>query len=172
MKKILAIMLFSVLLYQAGGFALQYLSDGNTVAIDPETEETVVVKIPINLPYQTDWVSAEEVDGSVRQGDEFYEMKSRKVENDTLVTVMVKDRNARENFFDLAEQVNEHLTDEPGSTPAKTKLINTLVKEYCAQSSGWVFYILDWPSSLKAISHPILPTQDFSSAFFSPPRQA
>jgi hypothetical protein len=172
MKKILAIMLFSVLLYQAGGFALQYLSDGNTVAIDPETEETVVVKIPINLPYQIDWVSAEEVDGSVRQGDEFYEMKSRKVENDTLVTVMVKDRNARENFFDLAEQVNEHLTDEPGSTPVKTKLINTLVKEYCAQSSGWVFYILDWPTSLEAISHPILPTQDFSSAFFSPPRQA
>jgi hypothetical protein len=172
MKKILAIMLFSVLLYQAGGFALQYLSDGNTVVIDPETEETVVVKIPINLPYQTDWVSAEEVDGSVRQGDEFYEMKSRKVENDTLVTVMVKDRNARENFFDLAEQVNEHLTDEPGSTPVKTKLINTLVKEYCAQSSGWVFYILDWPTSLEAISYPILPTQDFSSAFFSPPRQA
>jgi hypothetical protein len=172
MKKILAIMLFSVLLYQAGGFALQYLSDGNTVAIDPETEETVVVKIPINLPYQTDWVSAEEVDGSVRQGDEFYEMKSRKVENDTLVTVMVKDRNARENFFDLAEQVNEHLTDEPGSTPVKTKLINTLVKEYCAQSSGWVFYILDWPTAKEAISHPILPTQDFSSAFFSPPRQA
>ncbi|MFM1934949.1 MAG: hypothetical protein RL360_1830 [Bacteroidota bacterium] len=165
-------MLFSVLLYQAGGFALQYLSDGNTVAIDPETEETVVVKIPINLPYQTDWVSAEDVDGSVRQGDEFYEMKSRKVENDTLVTVMVKDRNARENFFDLAEQVNEHLTDEPGSTPAKTKLINTLVKEYCAQSSGWVFYILDWPTAKEAISHPILPTQDFSSAFFSPPRQA
>jgi hypothetical protein len=172
MKKILAIMLFSVLLYQAGGFALQYLSDGNTVAIDPETEETVVVKIPINLPYQTDWVSAEEVDGSVRQGDEFYEMKSRKVENDTLVTVMVKDRNARENFFDLAEQVNEHLKDEPGSTPSKTKLINTLVKEYCAQSSGWVFYILDWPTAKEAISHPILPTQDFSSAFFSPPRQA
>lgn len=165
-------MLFSVLLYQAGGFALQYLSDGNTVAIDPETEETVVVKIPINLPYQTDWVSAEEVDGSVRQGDEFYEMKSRKVENDTLVTVMVKDRNARENFFDLAEQVNEHLTDEPGTTPVKTKLINTLVKEYCAQSSGWVFYILDWPTAKEAISHPILPTQDFSSAFFSPPRQA
>lgn len=165
-------MLFSVLLYQAGGFALQYLSDGNTVAIDPETEETVVVKIPINLPYQTDWVSAEEVDGSVRQGDEFYEMKSRKVENDTLVTVMVKDRNARENFFDLAEQVNEHLKDEPGSTPSKTKLINTLVKEYCAQSSGWVFYILDWPTAKEAISHPILPTQDFSSAFFSPPRQA
>ena len=165
-------MLFSVLLYQAGGFALQYLSDGNTVAIDPETEETVVVKIPINLPYQTDWLSAEEVDGSVRQGDEFYEMKSRKVENDTLVTVMVKDRNARENFFDLAEQVNEHLTDEPGSTPVKTKLINTLVKEYCAQSSGWVFYILDWPTAKEAISHPILPTQDFSSAFFSPPRQA
>ena len=165
-------MLFSVLLYQAGGFALQYLSEGNTVSIDPDTEETVVVKIPINLPYQTDWVSSEEVDGSVRQGDEFYEMKSRKVENDTLVTVMVKDRNARENFFDLAQQVNEHLSDEPGSTPAKTKLINTLVKEYCAQSRGWVFYIIEWPNSIQTPIHPFLFTKDISSEFFSPPRQA
>jgi hypothetical protein len=172
MKKLLAIMLFGVLLYQAGGFALQYLSEGNTVAIDPETEETVVVKIPINLPYQTDWVSAEEVEGSVRQGDEFYEMKERKIENDTLVTVMVKDRNARENFFYLAAQVNEHLSDEPGSTPAKTKLINTLVKEYCAQSSGWVFYIMEWPTPSEDPVHPILPTQDISSDLFSPPRQA
>jgi hypothetical protein len=172
MKKILAIMLFGILLYQAGGFALQYLSEGNTVAIDPETEETVIVKIPINLPYQTDWVSSEEVEGSVRQGDEFYEMKERKVENDTLVTVMVKDRNARENFFDLAQQVNEHLSDEPGSTPAKSKLINTLIKEYCAQSSGWVFYIIEWPASIVAPTHPILPTQDISSILFSPPRQA
>ena len=165
-------MLFGILLYQAGGFALQYLSEGNTVAINPATEETVVVKIPINLPYQTDWVSSEEVEGSVRQGDEFYEMKERKVENDTLVTVMVKDRNARENFFDLAQQVNEHLTDEPGSTPAKSKLINTLIKEYCAQSSGWVFYIIEWPASIVAPTHPILPTQDISSTLFSPPRQA
>jgi len=172
MKKLLAIMLFGILLYQAGGFALQYLSEGNTVAIDPETEETVIVKIPINLPYQTDWVSSEEVEGSVRQGDEFYEMKERKVENDTLVTVMVKDRNARENFFDLAQQVNEHLSDEPGSTPAKSKLINTLIKEYCAQSSGWVFYIIEWPASIVAPTHPILPTQDISSTLFSPPRQA
>jgi hypothetical protein len=172
MKKILAIMLFGILLYQAGGFALQYLSEGNTVAIDPETEETVIVKIPINLPYQTDWVSSEEVEGSVRQGDEFYEMKERKVENDTLVTVMVKDRNARENFFDLAQQVNEHLSDEPGSTPAKSKLINTLIKEYCAQSSGWVFYIIEWPASIVAPTHSILPTQDISSTLFSPPRQA
>ena len=165
-------MLFGILLYQAGGFALQYLSEGNTVAIDPETEETVVVKIPINLPYQTDWVSSEEVEGSVRQGDEFYEMKERKVENDTLVTVMVKDRNARENFFDLAQQVNEHNSDDQGSTTSKSKLINTLVKEYCAQSSGWVFYIIDWPASIAAPTHPILSTRDISSTLFSPPRQA
>jgi hypothetical protein len=85
---------------------------------------------------------------------------------------MVKDRNARENFFDLAQQVNEHLSDEPGSTPAKSKLINTLIKEYCAQSSGWVFYIIEWPASIVAPTHPILPTQDISSTLFSPPRQA
>ncbi|MFL0162363.1 hypothetical protein U0R11_08170 [Aquirufa sp. 1-SAACH-A3] len=170
MKKILAIVLFGVLLYQAGGFALQYLSNESSI-IDSSTE-TVVVKIPINLPYQTDWTSAEEVSGSVRQGDEFYEMKERKVVNDTLVTVMVKDKNARDNFLDFAEKVNEHLKDEPGSAPAKTKLINILVKEYCAQVSSWVFYIIEWPVERPNSIHSILPTQDISSDFFSPPRHA
>ena len=94
------------------------------------------------------------------------------MENDTLVTVMVKDRNARENFFDLAEQVNEHLTDEPGSTPAKSKLINTLVKEYCSHASAWVLYVMEWPSRSAEPSHPVLSTTAISADFFSPPRQA
>ncbi len=157
-------MLYTILLFQAGGFALQYLSDGNHVVIDPATDEAVVVNISINLPYQPDWVAPVEIERTVRAGDEYNQVYEPNAGS--------SDQNAREIFLNLAEQMNKNLNEETDSTPFKTKLINILVKEYCAQSSGWVLYILDWPSPSEAINHPILPTKDFSSAFFSPPRQA
>jgi hypothetical protein len=169
MKRILSILLFFVLLYQAGGFALSYLASDQDHFV---AGETITVEMPISLPYATDWDVPQEVSGEIQQGDNFYQMKDQQVIDGKLVTTLVSDQSARDRFLDLAAQVNEHMSDQPEKAPAKSKLINTLVKEYCAQSSGWVFYILDWPTSLEAISHPILPTQDFSSVFFSPPRQA
>lgn len=172
MKKALSLLLMCVLLYQAGGFALKYIFDNDLIVSEGDNTETLVVKIPISLPYQTNWEAPKDVKGELRDGDDFYQMKEQIMENDTLYTTLVADRSARENFFDLANQVNEHLSDQPEKSPTKTKLINTLVKEYCAQTSGWVFYILEWPAQLSAPIHPILSTQDITSDFFSPPRQA
>jgi hypothetical protein len=173
MKKILSILLFFILLYQAGGFALQYLASSGSEAISlDENTETKVVKIPISLPYQTDWEAPREVEGELRQGDEFYQMVDQKMENDTLYTTIVADQNARDRFFDLANQVSEHLSDQPEKAPAKSKLINTLVKEYCVQASAWIFYIIEWPVTPQRPTHPVLPTSAVSADFFSPPRQA
>jgi hypothetical protein len=169
MKRILSIVLFFVLLYQAGGFAVQYLvaDEDHFVA-----GETMVVEIPISLPYQTDWEVPQEVSGAVRQGDSFYQMKDQQVIDGKLVTTLVADQNARDRFFDLAAKMNEHMSDEPDKAPLKSKLINSLVKEYCAQASAWVFYVLEWPVVLPKSSHPVLSTVAFSANFFSPPRQA
>ena len=117
-------MLLFVLLYQAGGFALRFIAqDTNTF----EAGETIVVEMPISLPYSTDWQAPQEVSGEIRQGDK---------------------------------------------SPAKSKLINTLVKEYCAHASAWVLYIMDWPTDSLAPSHLVLPATAISADFFSPPRQA
>ena len=171
MKKILSIWLFFILLYQAGGFALQYLAlaDSESISLD-ENSETMVVKIPISLPYQTNWEAPREAEGELRQGDEFYQMVEQKMENDTLYTTIVADQNARDRFFDLANQVSEHLTDQPEKAPAKSKLIQTLVKEYCASKDVWVFYILEWPVKSFATDHPVLAPNTFSGAFDSPPQ--
>ena len=171
MKKILSIWLFFILLYQAGGFALQYLAlaDSESISLD-ENSETMVVKIPISLPYQTNWEAPREAEGELRQGDEFYQMVEQKMENDTLYTTIVADQNARDRFFDLANQVSEHLTDQPEKAPAKSKLIQTLVKEYCASKDVWVFYILEWPVKSIATDHPVLAPNTFSGAFDSPPQ--
>lgn len=171
MKKILSIWLFFILLYQAGGFALQYLAlaDSESISLD-ENSETMVVKIPISLPYQTNWEAPREAEGELRQGDEFYQMVEQKMENDTLYTTIVADQNARDRFFDLANQVSEHLTDQPEKAPAKSKLIQTLVKEYCTSKDVWVFYILEWPVKSFATDHPVLSPNTFSGAFDSPPQ--
>jgi hypothetical protein len=169
MKRILSILLFFVLLYQAGGFALSYMARDQDHFV---AGETIVVEMPISLPYQTDWQAPQEVSGEIRQGDNFYQMKDQQVIDGKLVTTLVSDQNARDRFFDLAAQVNEHMSDQPENAPAKSKLINTLVKEYCAHASAWVLYIMEWPSSATEPSHSVLPTTAISAEFFSPPRQA
>ena len=162
-------MLLFVLLYQAGGFALRFIAqDTNTF----EAGETIVVEMPISLPYSTDWQAPQEVSGEIRQGDNFYQMKDQQVIDGKIVTTLVEDQNARERFFDLAAQVNEHMSDQTDKSPAKSKLINTLVKEYCAHASAWVLYIMDWPTDSLAPSHLVLPATAISADFFSPPRQA
>jgi hypothetical protein len=169
MKRILSIMLLFVLLYQAGGFALSYLSSDQDQFV---AGETIVVEMPISLPYQTDWQAPQEVSGEIRQGDNFYQMKDQQVIDGKLVTTMVSDQSARDRFFDLAAQVNEHMSDQPEKAPAKSKLINTLVKEYCAHASAWVLYIMEWPASQERPTHHVLPTTAISADFFAPPRQA
>jgi len=169
MKRILSIMLLFVLLYQAGGFALSYLSSDQDQFV---AGETIVVEMPISLPYQTDWQAPQEVSGEIRQGDKFYQMKDQQVIDGKLVTTMVSDQSARDRFFDLAAQVNEHMSDQPEKAPAKSKLINTLVKEYCAHASAWVLYIMEWPASQERPTHHVLPTTAISADFFAPPRQA
>ena len=169
MKRILSILLFFVLLYQAGGFALSYMARDQDHFV---AGETIVVEMPISLPYQTDWQAPQEVSGEIRQGDNFYQMKDQQVIDGKLVTTLVSDQNARDRFFDLAAQVNEHMSDQPENAPAKSKLINTLVKEYCAHASAWVLYVMEWPTRSAEPSHPVLSTTAISAEFFSPPRQA
>jgi hypothetical protein len=169
MKRILSILLLFVLLYQAGGFALSYLASDQDQFV---AGETIVVEMPISLPYQTDWQAPQEVSGEIRQGDNFYQMKDQQVIDGKLVTTMVSDQSARDRFFDLAAQVNEHMSDQPEKAPAKSKLINTLVKEYCAHASAWVLYIMEWPTSQERPTHHVLPTTAISADFFAPPRQA
>ncbi|RXK48748.1 hypothetical protein [Aquirufa rosea] len=173
MRKLVSILLLFVLLYQAGGFALRYASDAISNAPSYEQEDdSYIVKIPISLPYPTNREIPQDVEGTLRQGDDFYQMMDQKIENDTLYTRVNQDKNARDQFLDLADLVHEHLSDQPEKAPAKSKLIQTLIKEYCQSNTPWVFYILEWPVSNKAIVHPVLETSSFQDSLFFPPRQA
>lgn len=51
--------------------------------------ETITIKIPINLPYQTNWANYERVDGEMTYKGVTYKYFKRKIYNDSLVLVCV-----------------------------------------------------------------------------------
>ena len=174
MKKLAALLLIIVLLYQAGGFALQFLNQSSKEisSIEISQLDKVIVKLPFSLPYTQDWEVPKEVNKQVQHGKDFYQMVEQKMEGDTLYTTLVANHSARENFSDLSEMVNQHLkNDSPKQNDrSKSSLINLLVKEYCDSKQTFVLYIMDWSQAEVNFSAPLYTLSTYTSELFSPPQ--
>jgi len=174
MKKLAALLLLTVLLYQAGGFALQFLNKTSSEISSEEITQLdkVVLKLPISLPYnESKWQEPQQVEGQLQKGDAFYQMVEQKMEGDTLYTTMVANHSARESFLELAEMVDQHLqNDSPKHDHSKSSLINLLVKEYCDSKHTFVLYIMDWSSVDVNFSTPSYALSTYTPELFSPPK--
>lgn len=174
MKRISALLLITVLLYQAGGFALQYLQQNTSEisATDLASRDKVIVKVPISLPYSQNWEEAKKVSGQVQKGDEFYDMVEQKMERDTLYTTLVTNHSAREQFIEFSEMVEKHLSTDPSKQQqSKSNLISLLIKEYCDARNVVVLYLLDWSITTSNYSTPVYVTSGYSFDLLAPPRQ-
>lgn len=174
MKKVSALLLIIVLLYQAGGFALQYLTSDSleNTSYLASNQEKVVVKLPISLPYSQVLEEPRKVSGQVQKGDAFYDMVEQEMVGDTLYTTMVTNHSAREHFLELAEMVDKHLSDDQSNQEhSKSNLISLLIKEYCESRNMVVLYLLDWSKQSSNFIEPKQTLSAFDSEFFSPPRQ-
>jgi len=161
------------LLYQAGGFAMDFVYHLHSKISTSEIaqSEKVVVKLPIALPYSTNWEAPKEVNKKVQKGDEFYQMVEQRMENDTLYTTMIADHSARESFMELSQMVSQHLKQDASNDDQPTSsLINLLIKEYCNSKNVVTLYILDWSQTESNFSCPIITLSAFQSSIFSPPR--
>lgn len=174
MKRISALLLIAVLLYQAGGFALQFLQQksSNISASEFLSSDKVVVKVPISLPYSQNWEEGKKVSGQVQKGDEFYDMVEQKMEGDTLYTTLVTNHSAREQFIEFSAMVEKHLSTDPSKQQqSKSNLISLLIKEYCDARHVVVLYLLDWSITTSNFSTPVYVTSGYSSDLLAPPRQ-
>ncbi|WP_052354231.1 hypothetical protein [Flectobacillus major] len=109
-------------------------------------QDYVLIKMPLSLPYQTDWSTPTQVKGTLRQGDKHYQMISQKLVNDTLYTVCKIDQTARDRFFNLASHINEHVSDHDNdlSKKSSSQLLKNFVKEYMSSEKRHIFFVLDW----------------------------
>ncbi len=83
--------------------------------------DLIEVKVPVNLPYQTNWQDFERYDGEIQIAGVHYNYVKRKLQNDTLILMCIPNTdkmklfNARETFFSLVNdmQQNEHGKQHP-----------------------------------------------------------
>lgn len=127
MKKLAAISLLAVLLFNWCGYRwvvnyLQQKADQHLVAqLDNNNyneEELIELKVPLELPYQTDWKDFERVDGDIEIDGVHYKYVKRKVQDGQLILKCIPNTtkqdllSARDQFFKL---VNDLEQDQPAS---------------------------------------------------------
>jgi hypothetical protein len=102
----------------------------------------IVVKVPVSLPYQTDWSYPEPSEGKIRNGGDYYQIRSKQLKNDTLYVYCEYDQNARDRYMELVD----HFQDETESPSKKrhAKLLKSFLKEFMASRMKHAVLVIEW----------------------------
>jgi hypothetical protein len=99
LKKLFSILLLLVFLFNTVGYRLAFFylikeadsqMELKAEQINEHDKHLVTLKIPINLPYQTDWKDFEPADGETVIKGITYKMVKRKVSRDTLILLCME----------------------------------------------------------------------------------
>jgi len=129
---------------------LQQADEHLETALDNKTyneADLFLVKIPINLPYQTNWTGYERVDGEVTVAGETYKYVQRKVDKDTMYLQCIRhtERNT------IAQKANDLIgksTDVANNNTSKKSSNNVL--KYAVDD--FVNHIPEWQIVFTAIN--------------------
>ncbi len=93
-----------------------------------DEQETVTIKVPLNLAYPITSTEFERVDGAFTYQGEFYKLVKQKLQNDTLYVVCIKDQEKKrlETFF---ADVTKASHDQPVNSSA-FKLLCSYSKDF------------------------------------------
>jgi len=149
MKKLAAIFFLSLFLFNVIGYRLvfyyaQQKADAATeTAFDNNSyseKDLITIKVPISLPYQTNWKEFERVDGEVTLDGKLYKYVKRKVENGQLVLLCLPDEHkmrlqtARDDFFKLANDLTTSASKKSGSNVSAPNSLSDYDKQHSEYS--------------------------------------
>lgn len=178
MKKAFSILMCALLLYNIMGFPLVYWigeyfagAESGQVSTGPVVpEELLILKIPIMIPYQTDWQVAEQAEGRLRRGDDFYQIVEQQLLNDTLYVKCKLDLSAKDRYLDLVSHVDKHVkggvTDGKGKTP---HLLKDFLKDYLTFNRKHWFFVIDWIPTAASFKGIVLTFPSLFLHIASPP---
>ena len=129
------------------GFSVySLLEDSVSNQKTPQQISEIVVKIPVSLPYVTDWHDDESFDKELLHGDDFYHVISRKIANDTLYLQCEFNESARDRFWSLISVFDEHVkaSNDFGKNHPGGLIMKNLLKEYMSTDRRLTFFILEW----------------------------
>ncbi|MDJ1485509.1 hypothetical protein QNI16_33775 [Cytophagaceae bacterium YF14B1] len=189
MKKVIAILLLGLLLYNTMGYYVYYtyrqsmartqlrlFLDSNSLALSQaevdakvHNQQWIRFSIPIDLYHQLDH-SLEPVEGEFSYQGRIYEKVMRSIQNDTLYLYCVNNRTQEQIQNDLSNHIKTHIADSAGPQTEKTQkhLKFSLTQEYLPLwETLFCFYACNLSSP-----YPAMTKIDFSSHYLdiaSPP---
>ncbi|MBU1822854.1 MAG: hypothetical protein KKG00_15270 [Bacteroidetes bacterium] len=147
MKQILATgFLFLLLLNMLGqSVAVWFIEEmHNNPTSEQLGDELVEIKIPLSIPYGSSWQN-DDPSGLIRYGDKFYNIVEQRYENDSLYTLMQANLSAREQFFALADQIQQEFghdqNHEGNPFERSAKLFSTAIKHYMTSDRQVTFFL-------------------------------
>ncbi len=133
MKKLFAISLLSIYLFNLAGYTLlfqylEYRSDKKLLANIEDArfseQELMEIKVPLHLPYSTDWKDYERYDGEIEIGGIHYNYVKRKLSGDTLFLLCLPNTGKTE-----LHMVKSEFTKKVNDIPTGKDSQNNLVKK-------------------------------------------
>ncbi len=154
MRIFASIFFLAILLFNNGGYHLltRYMEQQQDTRLELQLdakqydESTLIeIRVPVNLPYQTDWKEFERVNGEVTFNGMHYKFVERKLQGGEMIYKCIPNQgkalivNARDNFFKLVNdlQTKHSSNKKPSSTSQTVKIFNF---GYCEQMKSWVFH--------------------------------
>lgn len=149
MKQIAAISFLFIALFNLGGYRLLtgYLQNQANKELETKLDnrqydraELVLLKTPLKLPYYSS-SQFERVSGEISVKGVVYKYVERRVYNDTLELLCIKDaqrtglQQAKEEFYKQSNGLTNH-PEKSGS-----QIVKPLFFDYCNQASGFTFTI-------------------------------
>ena len=161
MKTPLSILLLGLLIFNTLGFSIYNIWEADNPSssgTSPGTED-IVLKFPLQLPYLTDWHSAEPSDEEILRGNEYYKVMSKQIVNDTLYVHCQFSQTSRERFWTLVSTFEDSLkTDNHSHKSDSVNLLKNFLKEYMAIGRKHIFYFFEWsePTRFEYIASSVI----------------
>jgi hypothetical protein len=137
-----------------------------------DESQLIEIKVPLKLPYQTNWKEFERFDGEVEVNGIHYKYVKRAVYNDSLVLLCLPNegkmrlQSARDEFFKLVNDIQHPNTGKKSDSGNKHS-VKSPVTEYYSIDNNWLipeltaspyhFYLTN--SSFHTAGHSISPEQ-------------
>lgn len=177
MKHFFSIVLIVIVLLNTMGYyvifvGLQYKHDAAVIKnIDSEhydASQTVVLKLPMSVPYQTDDENFTRVDGVIEHKGEHYRLVKQKYAMDTLTVICIRDTERKKIDDEMANYV-EGFTDKAPGHNNNAKQSITFIKDYLPHCMTVTSLTVGWETDIQHLTFSKLLVSSFEASVINPP---
>jgi hypothetical protein len=182
MNKPIAILLLMIHVFNVGGYRFVFdklEKDASVQLIDKldnedyRDDQLIEMKVPLPMPYQTNWASFERYNGEIQIEGVHYNYVKRKVWNDTLILLCIPNHDkmqlnsAKEQFFSLVNDLDQKGKDMPAP---KANIVKSITTDYQATETMVTLVPPQMEMKTYTITHSSMPPSVALDDPYQPPR--